>query len=208
MDSYTSLKYALTDVSSDRWYTLPSNKKEEVTKIAINYVKHITIMFNRCSFTQQITMFCELLNTILTISHVFCNNPKFPPAVFYALIYKTIEFYQYDDFKIRAKEYGLDNKDVLNRLNELVTYRIHTTEDIINRPTNDTCIVSYEPLTLYKLCKSNVPHAVSTSVYYVLEKKICPYCRSEYNQQTYHNKTHKQVRRSCRISKPVDRLLY
>jgi len=76
----------------------------------------------------------------------------------------------------------------------------------INKPTNEQCIVSYEPLTEYKICKSNVPHYVTYEVYEQLDTKKCPYCRSDYENRIYKNQ--KEVRRSQREKKTIERLMY
>lgn len=73
-------------------------------------------------------------------------------------------------------------------------------------PTNEHCIVSYEEVDVYMKCKSNIPHVVSKEVYEKLDKKVCPYCRSEYDPVLYKNCD--PPRRSGRNRKQVDRLMF
>jgi hypothetical protein len=63
-------------------------------------------------------------------------------------------------------------------------YRFHIEK---NRITETECIVSYEPLIKYRLCTSNVPHAISNTVFEKLSKKTCPYCRATYDDNIYMN---------------------
>jgi len=42
-------------------------------------------------------------------------------------------------------------------------------------------------LIKYRLCTSNVPHAISNTVFEKLSKKTCPYCRATYDDNIYMN---------------------
>lgn len=62
--------------------------------------------------------------------------------------------------------------------------------DKISRKTDERCIITYENVDSYVLCKSNVPHVTSFDAFCQLQihKPCCPYCRMEFQECIYQNK--------------------
>jgi len=76
-------------------------------------------------------------------------------------------------------------------------------ELIVYKKTEECCIVSHEEVDKYKICTSNVPHVISLNMYERIGKNICVYCNATMESTIYKN-----IRKSDRIKRNVDRYTY